>query len=162
MGVIFGIVNIIVAIWFFSSAAAVKKKALMWAAIGGIAFLGFKFVGYSTIGLLQSSVDQAALGDLAEQGYTVSERSARELSSETKNEQSTAIGIMFEFFPLILALLGVSYIRARFILGMSYIASLKYKTPLTIKTHEAKGVAPNESPSLIDTVSSWLKKNSKN
>ncbi len=135
MGVIFGIVNILVAVWFFSSAAAVKKQALMWAVIGGIAFLGFKFIGYSTIGLMQSSADQAALGDLAEQGYSVSERSARELSSETKDEQSTAVGILYEFFPLILALFGVSYIRGRFILGMGYLASLKYKTPLSIKTH---------------------------
>jgi len=162
MGVIFGIINIIVAVWFFSSAASVKKQALMWAAIGGISFLLFKFLGYSMIGALQGSLDQAILGDLIDQGYTATANSAGELSSETYDEQSTAVGIFYEFFPLILALLGVAFIRAKFILGMDFIASLKHKTTLKIKTHDTQTVTPSSSPSLTGTVSGWWHKIRKN
>jgi len=158
MGVIFGIINIIVAVWFFSSAASVKKQALMWAAIGGISFLFFKFFGYSMIGLLQGSLDQAILSDLVDQGYTATENSAGELSSETSDEQSIVTGIFYEFFPLIVALLGVSFIRAKFILGMGFIASLMHKTTLKIKTHDTQTVAPISSPNLTGTVSSWWQK----
>ncbi len=158
MGAIFGIINIIVAIWFFSSAASVKKQALMWAAIGGISFLVFKFLGYSMIGMLQGSFDQALLSDLVDQGYSASDRSARELSSETSDEQSIAVGIFYEFFPLIIALLGVSFIRAKFILGMGYIAALKHKSSLKIKTYDAKGSIPIQPPSFAGTLSGWWRK----
>lgn len=156
MGVIFGIINIIVAVWFFSSAASVKKQALMWAAIGGISFLAFKFLGYSMIGWLQGSLDQAILSDLSDQGYLPTERSAGELSSEISGDQSTAAGIFYEFFPLMVALFGVSFIRAKFILGMGYIASLKHKTSLKIVTKDS--AMPNESLGFTDTLSSWWKK----
>jgi len=162
MGVIFGIINILVAVWFFSSAASVKKQALMWAAIGGISFLVFKFLGYSMIGYLQGALDQALIGDLIDQGYTASERSVSELSSETSDEQSMLVGIFYEFFPLMVALLGVSFIRAKLILGMGYIPSLKHKTGLKFKTHDTQGVAPIESASLTGTLSSWWHKVRKN
>jgi len=155
MGVIFGLINIMVAVWFFSSATSVKKQALMWAAIGGISFLVFKFIGYSMIGYLQGSLDQALLSDLVEQGYIATERSATELSSETSTDQSTIAGIFYEFFPLILALLAVSFIRAKFILGMGYIASLKHKTSLKIKTHNLPDVPAIQSPSFTGTISGW-------
>jgi len=157
MGVIFGIINILVAVWFFASASSVKKQTLMWAAIGGISFLVFKFLGYSMIGMLQGALDQAQLGDLIDKGYTVSETSARELSSETSEDQSSAAGIFYEFFPLLLALLGVSFIRAKFILGMDYIASLKHKTSLKIKTHETLGSVPVQSPNFTGTLTGWWK-----
>ena len=162
MGVIFGIINIIVAIWFFSSAASVKKQAVMWAAIGGISFLVFKFFGYSMIGMLQGSLDQAILSDLADSGYSPTERSAGELSSETFDDQSTVAGIFYEFFPLLVALLGVSFIRAKFILGMDYIASLKHKTPLKMVTKNSLEVSPIMSPGLTGTLSSWWNRNKKN
>lgn len=158
MGVIFGIINIIVAVWFFSSAASVKKQALMWAAIGGISFLVFKFVGYSMIGFLQGSLDQAIISDLVDQGYVASERSAGELSSETSANQSTAAGIFYEFFPLILALLGVAFIRAKFILSMGFIDSLKHKSSFKIKTHDTQGAEPISSPSFMGTVLGWWQK----
>ncbi len=161
MGVIFGIINIIVAIWFFSSAASVKKQALMWAAIGGISFLAFKFLGYSMVGMLQGSLDQAILGDLVDKGYSPTERSAGELSSETFDDQSTALGIFYEFFPLMVALLGVSFIRAKFILGMDYIASLKHKTSLKIVTNNSLEASPIQSSGLVETLSSWWGKNKK-
>ena len=88
MGVIFGIINIIVAVWFYSSAASVKKQAIMWAVIGGLSFLVFKFLGYSMIGFIQGSLDQANIGDLIDKGYSQSENSAGELSSETAGDQS--------------------------------------------------------------------------
>jgi len=162
MGVIFGIINIIVAVWFFSSAASVKKQALMWAAIGGISFLAFKFIGYSTIGYLQGSIDQAFIGDLVEQGYVASERSAVELSSEVSDDQSMVLGIFYEFFPLMIALLGVSFMRAKLILGMGFIASLKHKTSLKIKTHDTQGNTPTVSPGLTGTVSGWWHRVRKN
>lgn len=137
MGVIFGIINIIVAVWFFASAASVKKQALMWAAIGAISYLGFKFLGYSMIGMLQGLLDQAVIGDLVDQGYTETERSAVAISGEEFSDRSIVLGIFYEFFPLILALLGVSFIRAKFILGMGYIASLKHKTSLNIVTPDS-------------------------
>ncbi len=158
MGVIFGIINIVVAVWFFSSASSVKKQALMWAVIGGIAFLAFKFLGYSVIGFVQGSLDQAMLGDLVEQGYSVTERSASELSSETSTDQSAFLGIFYEFFPLILALLGVAFIRAKFILEMDFISSLKHKTSLKIKTHDTLDSVAVASPSFSSTVTSWWKK----
>ncbi len=158
MGVIFGIINIIVAVWFFSSAASVKKQALMWAAIGGLSFLVFKFLGYSMIGYLQGSLDQAFIGDLVEQGYVATERSAAELSSETFDDQSMALGIFYEFFPLMVALLGVSFIRAKFILSMGFFASLKHKTALKIKTHDTQGAVSTVSPSLTSTLSGWWNK----
>ena len=161
MGVIFGIINIIVAIWFFSSAASVKKQALMWAAIGGISFLVFKLLGYSMIGMLQGSLDQANLGDLVDKGYIPTESSAGELSSETFDDQSSALGIVYEFFPLMLALLGVSFIRAKFILGMGYIASLKHKTSLKVETNNSLEVSPIQSPGFISTLSSLWKKSKK-
>jgi len=156
MGVIFGIINIIVAIWFFSSAASVKKQAVMWAAIGGISFLMFKFLGYSMIGYLQGALDQAIISDLVDQGYSPTERSVSALSSETADDQSTAAGIFYEFFPLIVALFGVSFIRAKFILGMGYIASLKHKTSLKLVTKNS--AVPIESPGFTGTLSGWWKK----
>jgi len=156
MGVIFGIINIIVAIWFFSSAASVKKQAVMWAAIGGISFLMFKFLGYSMIGYLQGSLDQAMISDLVDQGYSPTERSTNALSSETADDQSTLAGIFYEFFPLIVALFGVSFIRAKFILGMGYIASLKHKTSLKLVTKNS--AVPIKSPSFTGTLSGWWKK----
>jgi hypothetical protein len=161
MGVFFGIINIIVAIWFFSSAASVKKQAVMWAVIGGLSFLVFKYIGYSTIGMLQGSLDQSILGDLTDQGYVQTERSAGELSSETFDDQSTALGIFYEFFPLMLALLGVSFIRAKFILGMGYIASLKHKTSLMLVTKNSLETSPIQSPTFTGTLSSWWKRSRK-
>ena len=158
MGVIFGIINIIVAVWFFSSAKSVKKQALMWAVIGGLAFLVFKILGYSMIGFLQGSLDQAVLGDLADQGYSQTDRSATELSSETAKNQSAILGIFYEFLPLIVALFGVSFIRAKFILGMGYIESLKHKTSLKLVTKNALETSPVGSPSFTSTLSSWWKK----
>lgn len=157
MGVIFGIINIIIAIWFFSSAASVKKQALMWTVIGGLSFLVFKFLGYSMIGLLQGSLDQVILSNLEDQGYTPTDRSAGQLSNETFDDQSTAAGIFYEFFPLIIALLGVSFIRAKFILGMGYIDSLKHKTSLKVVTNNPLEVEPIHSPNFTGTLSSWWK-----
>lgn len=155
MGVIFGIINIIVAVWFFASAASVKKQALMWGAIGGLSFLVFKFLGYSMIGTLQGSLDQALIGDLVDQGYTQTERSLGELSSETSSDQSSILGIFYEFFPLLVALIGVSFIRAKFILKMGYIMSLKYKTSLKLITKDV--AAPIGAPTFTGTVSGWWK-----
>lgn len=161
MGVFFGIINIIVAIWFFSSAASVKKQAVMWAVIGALSFLVFKYFGYSMIGMLQGSLDQSILGDLVDQGYTQTERSAGELSSETFDDQSTALGIFYEFFPLMVALLGVSLIRAKFILKMGYIASLKHKTSLMLVTKNPLEDTPIQSPSFTGTLSSWWNRSKK-
>jgi hypothetical protein len=157
MGVIFGIINIIVAVWFFSSARSVKKQALMWAVIGGLSFLVFKFLGYSMIGYLQGSLDQANISDLVDQGYSQTESSAIELSSETSDDQSVILGIFYEFLPLMIALFGVSFIRAKFILGMGYIASLKHKTSLKLVTKNALETSPVESPNFTSTLSSWWK-----
>jgi hypothetical protein len=157
MGVFFGIINILVAIWFFSSAASVKKQAVMWAVIGGLSFLVFKYIGYSMIGMLQGSLDQAILGDLADIGYSQTDNSAGELSSETAGNQSTILGILYEFFPLLVALSGVAFIRAKFILGMGYIASLKHKTSIKLVTKNALETSPVESPSFTGTLSSWWK-----
>ena len=158
MGVILGIINIIVAVWFYSSAASVKKQAIMWAVIGGLSFLVFKFLGYSMIGFIQGSLDQANIGDLIDKGYSQSENSAGELSSETAGDQSTFAGIFYEFFPLIVALFGVSFIRAKLILGMGFIASLKHKTSLKLVTKDSLEVSPIQSPSFTGTLSSWWKK----
>ncbi|MCK5190172.1 MAG: hypothetical protein KAR12_08980 [Methylococcales bacterium] len=161
MGVFFGIINIIVAIWFFSSATSVKKQAVMWAVIGALSFLVFKYIGYSMIGMLQGSLDQSILGDLVDQGYVQTERSENALSSETFDDQSTALGIFYEFFPLMVALLGVSFIRAKFILGIGYIASLKHKTSLKLVTHNPLEDSPVQSPSFTGTISSWWNRNKK-
>lgn len=158
MGVIFGIINIIIAIWFFSSAASVKKQAVMWAVIGGLSFLVFKFLSYSMIGMLQVALDQSIISDLSDQGYTPLERSAREISSEIFDEQSNIAGVFYEFFPLIVALLGVSYIRAKFILGMGYFASLKHITPLKLVTNDSLEATPVRSLSLTATLSGWWEK----
>lgn len=159
MGVIFGIINIIVAIWFFSSAASVKKQTLMWAVIGALSFLAFKFLGYSIIGMLQGSIDQSNLGDLTAQGYVATERSAAALSSETFDDQSMILGIFYEFFPLILALLAVSFIRGKFILEMGFIDSLKHKTPLKIVSTESNGESSSESTRFLESITNlWKKK----
>ena len=94
-------------------------------------------------------------GDLANQGYSQTDRSATELSSETADNQSAILGIFYEFFPLILALFMVFFIRAKFILGMEYIASLKHKTSLTLVTKNALETSPVGSPSFTGTLSSW-------
>ncbi len=158
MGAIFGIINIAIVIWFYSSAASVKKQALMWAAIGGLSFLAFKFLGYSLIGMMQGASDQTVIEGLVEQGYSPSERSAAEVSSEMKTEQSTAVGIFYEFFPLLLALLGVSYIRAKFILGMDYIASLKHKSSLKINKNDSPDEPVKEWNKIVTTVSGLFNK----
>jgi len=98
---------------------------------------------------------------LTEQGYAATERSAGELSSETFDDQSTALGIFYEFFPLMIALFGVSFIRAKFILKMDYIASLKHKTSLKIITKNTQEVSPVTSPGLTGTVSSWWNRSRK-
>lgn len=134
MGVIFGLVNILVAVWFYSSAVSVKKQAVKWAVIGGLSFLAFKFLGYSMISILQESLGQASLDHLSDQGYVQTERSVDALSKETFDNQSTVAGVFYEFFPLLVALLGVSFIRAKFILGMGYLDSLKHKTSLKLVT----------------------------
>ncbi len=161
MGVFFGIINIIVAIWFFSSAASVKKQTVMWAVIGGLSFLVFKYLGYSMIGMLQGLLDQSLLGDLVDQGYIQTERSVGALSSETFDDQSTALGIFYEFFPLMVALLGVSFIRAKFILSMGYIASLKHKTSLMLVTKNQLEESPIQSPGFTGTLSNWWNRSKK-
>ncbi len=157
MGVFFGIINILVAVWFFSSATSVKKQAVMWAVIGGLSFLVFKYIGYSMIGMIQGSLDQAILGDLVDLGYSQTENSAGELSSETAENQSTILGILYEFFPLLVALSGVAFIRAKFILEMGYIASLKHKNSLKLITKNSLETSPVESSTFTGTVSSWWK-----
>ena len=164
MGVIFGIVNIVVAVWFYSSAVSVKKQAIMWAVIGGLSFLVFKYLGYSLISMLQDTMDQSTLDDLSDKGYVPTERSADELSSEIADEQSTTAGIFYEFFPFIVALLGVSFIRAKFILGMGYIDSLKHRTSLKFVTGEildGEQVVEKESDKLFGGLSDWWKKRKK-
>ena len=165
MGVIFGIFNIVVAIWFYSSAVSVKKQALMWAVIGGLSFLAFKFLGYSLIAMLQDSFDQAQLDTLTERGYEQTERSDNDLSNETFDDQYTSVGIFYEFLPLLVALLGVSYIRAKFILGMGYIASLKHRTPLKLVStdyiDEGTGLK-KETRRIFGPLIDWWKKRQNN
>ena len=165
MGVIFGIFNIVVAIWFYSSAVSVKKQALMWAVIGGLSFLAFKFLGYSLIAMLQDSFDQAHLDTLTERGYEQTERSDNDLSNETFDDQYTSVGIFYEFLPLLVALLGVSYIRAKFILGMGYIASLKHRTPLKLVStdyiDEGTGLE-KETRRIFGPLIDWWKKRQNN
>ncbi len=136
MGVIFGIVNIIIAIWFYATAASVGKRTFMWAVIGALSFLVIKFFGYSMIAFIQESSVDASLDNLMEKGYVPSERSDDAIVKESADEQSSALGIIYEFFPLLVALLGVAYIRAKFILKMGFIDSLKHKTPLMLVTSE--------------------------
>ncbi len=136
MGVIFGIVNIIIAVWFYATASSVGKQAFMWAVIGALSFLVFKFFGYSMIAFIQESSVDASLENLMEKGYVPSERSDDAIVKESVDEQSSALGIFYEFFPLLVALLGVAYIRAKFILKMGFIDSLKHKTPLILVTSE--------------------------
>jgi hypothetical protein len=136
MGVIFGIVNIIIAVWFYASASSVGKQAFMWAVIGALSFLVFKFFGYSMIAFIQESSVDASLENLMEKGYVPSERSDDAIVKESADEQSSALGVFYEFFPLLVALLAVAYIRAKFILKMSFIDSLKHKTPLILVTSD--------------------------
>lgn len=133
MGVIYGIVNIVIAVWFYASASSVNKRAVLWAVIGALAFLAFKFLGYTMIALIQESAVDANLGSLMEKGYIPSEKSADLIVKETADEQSAALGFFYEFFPLVMALVGVVYIRAKFILKMSFTESLKHKTPLMLE-----------------------------
>ena len=158
MGAIFGIINIIVVVWLYSAAVSVKKQAIMWAVIGGLSFLAFKFLGYSLIAMLQGALDQASLDNLSDQGYMATERSADILSKETFGSQSTAAGIFYEFFPLMVALLGVSFIRAKFILGMGYIDSLKHKPSLKFVTTGSSTDEEKESPKPFSVLSERLKK----
>ena len=165
MGVIFGIVNIIVALWFYASAVSVKKQAIMWAVIGGLSFLAFKFLGYSLIAILQESLDQANLNNLSDQGYMQTEQSADKLSKETSDNQYTFVGIFYEFFPLLVALLGVSFIRAKFILGMSYIDSLKHETTLKLVTKGSTDETTAEEKALLKRLgdfSGWWKQRKSN
>ncbi len=157
MGVIFGIINIVVAIWFFSSAVSVKKQAVFWAVIGGLSFIVFKFLGYSFIALIQDSYDQAHLDTLTDRGYVQTERSDNDLSNETFDDQYTSVGILYEFIPLVVALLGVSFIRAKFILGMGFIASLKHKTPLKLVTTDSAYNSPTEKLKLFGPLIEWWK-----
>lgn len=137
MGIIFGLINIMVAVWFYSSARSVKKPAITWAIIGALSYFAFKFLGYSLLGMVLEIENQGFLDSLINQGYTLSERSTSALSVEsTLNDQSTVVGIFYEFFPLIVALLGVSFIRAKFILGMGYVESLKHKSSLSFGSDE--------------------------
>ena len=81
--------------------------------------------------------NQSVLDNLSDQGYNLTERSADSLAVEsTLDDQSRVTGIFYEFFPLIVALLGVSFIRAKFILGMGYVASLKHKSSLIIGSNK--------------------------
>jgi hypothetical protein len=61
-----------------------------------------------------------------------------------------------------IALFGVSFIRAKFILGMGYIASLKHKTSLKLVTQNTLEISPVIAPSFTGSLSSWWKKNRKN
>ena len=155
MGVIFGIINIIVAVWFFSTAVSVKKQAIMWAAFGGFSFLVFKFLGYSTLAVFLDILDQVGLNDLTDQGYIETERSADALTSESFDEQSTAAGIFYELFPLIVALLGIAFIRAKFLLGMGFFESLKHKTSLKFVEQESKSGISSEVLKLFGAISNW-------
>ena len=161
MGVIFGIVNIIVAVWFYASAVSVKKQAVLWALIGGLSFIAFKTMGYSVLAMIQGALDQTSLDVLSEQGYIQSDKSAEMLSNETFDDQNTAVGIFYEFFPLIMALLGVSFMRAKLILGMGYIASLKHKTPLKFATKGSTDINTKDQKDIMKRVgelSSWWNK----
>jgi hypothetical protein len=164
MGVIFGVVNIIVAVWFYSSAVSVQKKALMWAVIGALSFLFFKYLGYATIAMFQDSMDQATLEQLTDKGLVPTENAIEIIEKETAYEQSPIAGIFYEFFPLFLALLGVSLIRAKFILGMGYIKSLKHKTGLKLQTTDlldGEPVVEQETDKLFGALSDWWKKRKK-
>jgi hypothetical protein len=105
------------------------------------------------IGMLQRALDQSIISDLSDQGYTPLERSAREISSEIFDEQSNIAGVVYEFFPLIVALLGVSYIRTKCMLGMGYVASLKHTTPLKLIINNSLEATPVRSLSLTATLS---------
>lgn len=136
MGVIFGIVNLVVVAWFYASASSVHKKAIVWAVIGGLSFLAFKFAGYALIGMLQGALNQADLADLVAQGYVQSDDSTDAVSEQTYYKQSVLLGVFYEFFPLIVALLGVAYVRAKYILNMGFIESFKRSTPIKFSSAE--------------------------
>jgi ABC-type branched-subunit amino acid transport system permease subunit len=160
MGVIFGMVNILVAIWFYASAVSVKKQAILWAVIGGLSFLAGKILGYSFIAFVQESLIQANLDDLSDIGYTVSEESSDKLSKQTSDDQNTAVGILYEFFPLIMALVGVTFIRAKFILSMGFIDSLKHETPLKFVTKNSTTENTAEEKAFLKrlaNLSNWWK-----
>ena len=132
MGSIYGLINLFVAAWFYASAVSVKKRAVMWAAIGAFSFLAFRLLGYSLIVFIQNSLAQANLDGLAGQGSSVIDKSINAISRELIEDGSISIEIFYEFLPLIIALFGVFIIRAKFILGMGCFASLLHRTPLKL------------------------------
>ena len=99
-----------------------------------------------------------SLSDLTDQGYIETERSADALTSETFDEQSTAAGLFYEFFPLSVALLGVAYIRAKFLLGMGFFASLKHTSSLKFVEQGLMEVNTAKTPEPSGSLSGWWKR----
>lgn len=156
MGVIYGILNFVVAIWFYSSAASVQKKAIMWAGIGAVSFLLFKVMGYSLIAVIQGMADQSIIDGMVEQGFVQTDKSAESLSNERFDDQSTAIGIIYEFIPLIFAFIGTTFIRAKFILNMGFVESLKHNPELKVKVKGEKNLDTKDEQEFFKYVESFV------
>jgi len=56
------------------------------------------------------------------------------------------------------ALFGVFFIRAKLVLGMGFIDSLKYETPLKLVTSDDSSIEEPELPKFFGTLSDWWKK----
>ncbi len=125
MGIIYGLINIFVANWFFSSAKSVKKPGIKWAAIGGVTFLLFIFSGNIVVREIQTSIQSSNVEKLVEKGYVASKKSNQNMYRQTKSKEITFLAVFNDLFPLVLAMSVIVFIRAKFILGIGVIESMK-------------------------------------
>lgn len=126
MGIINGLVSIFVSYWFYNTAISVKKPALKWAAIGFGIFLAIKLVGYWGIASVQTSAQSAQIDSLIEKGYQPTEHSKRKVFLQNNQPMDlTFLAVISDILPMILAVIGAAFVRAKFILGTGIMASLK-------------------------------------
>lgn len=125
MGIIYGLINMAVAYWFFNAATSVRKPAFKWAGIGAVIFLLCLFAGNMAVKQIQSSVQSSNIDKMIEKGYTPSSDSNRNVRRQTKKVKGiTFMAVVNDLFPLILAILVVAFVRAKILLGVGFKDSL--------------------------------------
>ena len=126
MGIIYGLINMAVAYWFFNAAISVRKPAFKWAGIGAVIFLLCLFTGNIAVKQIQGSVQSSNIDQMIEKGYVPSSESKTNVRRQQKKVKGiTFMAVVNDLFPLILAILVVAFVRAKVLLGVGFKESLQ-------------------------------------
>jgi hypothetical protein len=103
-----GLITILVAIWFFRTAVEYKKpNALMWAAIGAIAFF---LVQYLLVWLNVFYIDMS-MNETTSMDRSMAEIGDRVTSKESGSFLKILADLYYELFPIILGFIAAALLR---------------------------------------------------